>query len=531
MADKVDRGSLRVSLSTVTSHGKEIEDVTNYVKSFTYIRKEKGVDKLSLEINNQDLSNWESRSNARFMQGKYLRLSYGYQSIAAVVAHLRITKVRGSTTLEVEAKNVGDKLNRSKRTRSFKNKTRSEIVQIIAQEHGMEIALVEKTGKRYDRITQSRETDAQFCHRLAYKEGFQFSMNQSGLKWAPRNIGKKPKVELVYHVSEVGDILDLSIDMDVSKVPRRIKTSAVNRETGEVTTSEVDNNTDSNRPVLREFVAYVTESGTTHGLEVTTEQVKTAGGDGGEGKKDATARFRLAQQSSIKLGLVIIGNPKIAEGEVILVNGIGDVLSGLYLVKEIESSVSEGGYIDTLKLVADGVSKSRKAGSGPDPRGVINACVQEVGIVLNTMDSPGGVFNETGILWENLKSSIAGGKTPSKTDIQGLIEQATYNIVNLRAIGNDDAADLIANCRANLSIIQDAIEVEDKNTGTKNACFPEDGLDKKLSCGPEDDARAEARLYIEGEGEVPGTIEGGSEAIEELGITNENLRHRFLNRG
>ena len=69
-----------------------------------------------------------------------------------------------------------------------------------------------------------------------------------------------------------------------------------------------------------------------------------------------------------------------------------------------------------------------------------------------------------------------------------------------------------------MASIQDDLGSEEKNQGKKNASFPEDG------------ARAEAALFVENEGRVPVTVEGGSETLEDLGITNDRFLVRYLDR-
>jgi phage protein D len=518
MVSSLDRGSLQFNLVAVDAKGNELEVLTPYVKRIKYTREETGADKLEMEIDNNDLRNWSSRTEARFMQGRYVRLSYGYQSIASVVAILRITRVTGFTTLMVKAKNIGDKLNRNKKNRTFRNKTRAEVVKILAREHGMGVAEITDTGERFDRITQARETDAALCHRLAYKEGFKFSINQEGMRWSPRDFGKKERMELVYHTSQTGDIIGADLDMDVARLPRRIKSRTLNRETGGIEKSEVDNKTDRDREVLTEYSGWIPEEGPATGLVIQSEIIKTAKPT--DTGKDATARFRLAQQRAIKLDLTIIGNPLVNVRDVIRVSGMGDILSGLYYVKCVEDEMGpSAGYVTRLKLTTDGVSKKTGGSANvQSSRSIIDNCIQEATIVLHNLASPGGLFNEVGVFIDSLNTAISGGKNPSASTLEDLIQQASYLALNLRAVGVSDAAILIQNCRASMASIQDDLGSEEKNQGKKNASFPEDG------------ARAEAALFVENEGRVPVTVEGGSETLEDLGITNDRFLVRYLDR-
>ena len=98
---------------------------------FTFDDAESKADKLSLQLDNQDLSLFDRED---LMGGATLEVSWGYAGNMAVPRRVVVKKLKGFTTLEVEGQALSTLMNREAKTRSWENVTRSSVVRQIAEE-------------------------------------------------------------------------------------------------------------------------------------------------------------------------------------------------------------------------------------------------------------------------------------------------------------------------------------------------------------------------------------------------------------
>ncbi|MCA9559740.1 MAG: phage late control D family protein, partial [Myxococcales bacterium] len=147
-------------------------DLGGRVIGFTFEDSERKTDKVSIQLDNFDLSLFDRED---LTGGATLEVSWGYPGNMAVPRRVVVKKLKGFTTLTVEGQATSVLMNREAKTRSWENVTRAEVARQIAEEHGYagELVDVEDSEEIFDVLNQSGETDARFLRRLAAREEFE----------------------------------------------------------------------------------------------------------------------------------------------------------------------------------------------------------------------------------------------------------------------------------------------------------------------------------------------------------------------
>jgi len=153
--------------------------------AFSFEDSEKKADKLSLQLNNFDLSLFDREE---LSGGAIFEVSWGYPGQMAPPRRAVIQKLKGFTKLTLEGRAISALMDHETKSRAWENKTRAQAAQEIAEERGYEGASldVEETDEVFDVINQASETDARFLRRLAAQEGFEFYVDDDGLHFHRR---------------------------------------------------------------------------------------------------------------------------------------------------------------------------------------------------------------------------------------------------------------------------------------------------------------------------------------------------------
>lgn len=346
--------------------GAERVDLSERVLSFSFEDSERKADKLVLAVDNWDLRNFD---DPVWRKGNLLEVSWGYPGEMAPAREVVIQKVAGFQTLNVEGHAKSVLMNKLTRCRTFENQTRSDVVQQIAQENGYGGSLqdIEDTEETITILTQARQTDAQFLKRLADREGFEFYVDFDGLHFHQRRLGQRPvRVFRWYTAPEVGDVLAINIDNDVTAKPGAVRV----RGRDPITRRDIDEH-GSNATTPRDSLAPVIEivdpeTGSTR-LErrnVSEEIRPSAEASAGTARREANARFRRSQHMTVELSATVLGDPSLLAKTVVEFQGIGQRLSGKYYVKEAKHKIDSSGYTVDVKCMRDGHSELGGAPSG-----------------------------------------------------------------------------------------------------------------------------------------------------------------------
>jgi phage protein D len=336
-----------------------VDDITALITSFKYEDFERRADKLTLSVVNSDLAFFDDPA---FRRGMMLEATWGYPGNMAPARQCIVQRITGGRVLQVEALARSVLMNLRTRVRTFTNMTRADVASQIASEngYGLELQVIEDTEIRYPTITQARLTDAQFLMRLARMEGFEFFVDVDGFHWHRRNVAASPVRTFRYFTSEVGEILDFSIENDVTARPGRVRARGRNLTERTDIDEQADDQSDADRTVLattREVIDF--EQGTTTTVTQTernvgSEEVRTTSApDAQTARREAVGRFRRVQQTAVKMTLQLVGDPSLLAKTVVAVEGLGQRLSGRYYVQQVTHEIT-GAYRMSAKVVSDG---------------------------------------------------------------------------------------------------------------------------------------------------------------------------------
>ena len=385
------------SVELVRAGGADRLDLTRFVERFEYLDRERAADKLTLTIDNEDLSNFD---DPVWKKGALLDVSWGYSGTAAPVRRVVIQSVVGARTLMVECLGQEVLFASQRRSRTFEDATRSEVVRQIAEDGGWsgDLLDVQDTEVRYGSVVQARRTDAEMVRRLAILEGFEWYVEFDGFHWPERRVGQPPTKVYIWHSDPGrGEVVDFDVENDVTARPGRVRVRGRNPLTGEDIDEVADNSTDSSRDVLAEIMevidpetarsirqerrtaalAEIEQEGKTE-RELAAERAErrlvldsktpeeraameevrsTSSADSVSAGREARARFRRAQQAAVKVTLKLIGDPGLLAKTVVELRNFGRRLSQRYYVREVSHVIDPqgpSGYDCSAKIISDG---------------------------------------------------------------------------------------------------------------------------------------------------------------------------------
>lgn len=335
------------------------EDLSLKVRSFNFTDSEKKADKLVLAVDNDDLSNFDDPTWAK---GNVLEFVWGYAGRLSLPREAVIEKVTGFRTLKVEAHAKSVLLDREVKNQIFENVSRSNVAGAIAADHGFTGSRqdIEETEEIFPSITQARLTDARFLKRLADREGFEFYVDFDGFHFHQRRIGQKPIRVYRYSIDpDATEITNINITNDVTAKPGAVRLKGrdpVAKKDIDQRGSDSETERDAAAPVI-EIVS--PETGETFLKNLGTEDIRPTPQTSDKSvKREADARFRKTQQTTVKLTMSAVGDQDQLAKTVIEIRNISKRLSGLYYVKEAAHTISNG-YSMTLTCIRDGHSEFR----------------------------------------------------------------------------------------------------------------------------------------------------------------------------
>ena len=344
-------------------------DLSEKVLSLVYEDSEHKADKLVLSVDNWDLANFD---DPVWKKGNLLEVSWGYPGDMAPTRQVVIQKVTGFQTLAIEGHATSVLMNKVARCRTFEHMSRADVVRKLAQESGYGPTRqdIEDTGHVLPVITQARMTDAQLIRRLARREGFEFYVDFDGLHFHKRRLGQRPSRVLRWFTPpEVGEILSINIDNDVTAKPGAVSVRGrdpIRKKDIDERGSNARTQRDSLAPVI-EIVDPETGATRLERRNISEDIRSTA--DSATAKREADARYRQAQHTTVELSATVIGDPTLLAKTVVEIQGISQRLSGRYYVREATHKVDGSGFTIELKCLRDGHSELGPPSKGKPNRG------------------------------------------------------------------------------------------------------------------------------------------------------------------
>lgn len=331
-------------------------DLSGRIISFSFEDSERKADKLTLQLDNHDLSLFERDD---LVGGAILQVSWGYPELMSPPRRVVLKKLKGFTTLTLEGRALSVLMDQVEKTRMFSGVTRSDVVSRIASEHGYERGFVDidETFEVFDVINQSGHSDARFIRQLAEREGFEFYVDGSGLHFHRRRQSAPPT-----HVFEWfsdpgrGDILAINVESDLGRRVGKVTVKARDPLEKRTIVKSVSN-ASARRETLADVVEVVSPDSVETSLQMrnATETVhaSTATSER-QAEVEAQARYRKAEQMSVNLSMQLIGDPTLHAKSIVEIRGISSLLSGKYYVTDVKHTVSGSGYFCDVKLIRDG---------------------------------------------------------------------------------------------------------------------------------------------------------------------------------
>lgn len=371
------------------------------VMSFTYEDSDTKTDKLKLEVDNHDLQNFD---NPVWYKGMELVVQWGYYDNLSAPRTVVVKSVKGFTTLTVECAGMGALMGEVKKTRTFKGKTRSQVVEEIAESYGYgpDQRFITATKRKFSSISQGGKSDGELVSKLAKDEGFQFYIDVDGFHWHERDFSQAPVRTFSWGAARadaeaVIDEPQMDVDLTVPR-PKAIRARGVDRKTGkpfEVVASNTETDRvglaptleglddwaslvnpaeeqfDVNEPpeVTDDNVIEVVDprDKTTalllneQALREGTEEVADASShDATDAKTKADARYRKLQQTTVKMKFKVLGDPSFSAKSVFRFEAQAPDappckrLSGNYFAKGVTHEVTPGSYTMEIEAISDG---------------------------------------------------------------------------------------------------------------------------------------------------------------------------------
>lgn len=362
-------------------------DLSDRVLSLSYEDEEAKADKLSLTLNNFDLSLFD---NPAFMRkGAVLEVTWGYYGRMSPARRCVVSALKGFTVLKVEALSKELLMHRRTKTRVFENMTRSDVARIIAKEQGYagDRVIIQDTSAVVAAITQASTTDLHLIRDMAHREGFEFFIDFDGFHFHERKIGQKPIREFVWYLDKGrGEVISVDITSDIYKGKMGgVTVKGIDPLTKGKIEEKADNATTKGREALAAKPEVITGVNTRDGTLTTVEQavgsevvLNTSEATPAAAKNTAVGIYKKSQMAAVELTLECVGDPDLVAKSVVKVSGIGSIFSGNYYVKSVSHKIGPG-YTMTMKLRRDGK----------------NAGAVTTTATVNTSDAPAGSGDDT----------------------------------------------------------------------------------------------------------------------------------------
>jgi phage protein D len=362
----IDRSAPGVRITTLSSERAPSGEPLNLegrIISFTYEDVERRADQVAIQLDNYNLDLFE---RGELVGGATLEVSWGYPGNMAPPRRVVVKKLKGFQTLTIEGQSTSVLMNREAKTRSWSNKSRSDVVKEVAAEYGYEGAFlhVEDSGEVLDTINQSAETDARFLRRLAAREEFEYFVDDAGLHWRSRDQASAPTHVLTWFSDPGrGDIISLNVESDLARRTGRVEVRGrdpLAKSTIEARASSATVERATLSDVL-EVVDPQTGESSLQERNATTSVHPTSAPTPRAAERESAARYRRAERETVKLTMQVVGDPTLRAKQVVEVRDISTLLSGKYYVTEARHVIASSGYVVDLKLTRDGTGRRIRA--------------------------------------------------------------------------------------------------------------------------------------------------------------------------
>lgn len=362
-------------------------NVSPYVIALQFLDSDSKADKLTLTIDNDDLSNFDE---PLWRDGNGVRVSWGYAEALTVERLVTIKRVTGFRELKVEAVGGELGLDRVKRNVTYEKMSYSQIAKKIAESWGYvepRVQHIEETSAVYELTVQPAITDGEMMRKLCAKTNFKWFMRHDGFHFHSPNFLQPTEKRLRYRGNQnPSEILDVHIDIDVTRIADAVQVANFNPQNGPGIKVTATNWTNPQKQGLAERMeaGQVTNLGVpgmnlpadapippfgmlpsaepsslrpqTLGPSTYVEMKRTNETDIAAIRRNAEAARERMMHGVVKMKVNIVGDPNVNAGTVVEIDGIGKRLSQRYYVSQVEHRIGSSGYHTELECVSDGTA-------------------------------------------------------------------------------------------------------------------------------------------------------------------------------
>lgn len=363
--DEPNRDRPFYSIKLIPAGGaSESLDLSEKVIAFEFEDAEKKADKLTLKIDNWDLTEFDSPT---WRKGGIIEFVYGYPGKVSPPRRCVIQKVKGNQILTVEAHALSMLMHKIKKSRVWANSTLGEIARKIAGEYGSDLGVPNGTigdnikidaelDKKVPHRVQAAQSDAEFLAKLARRYGLEFYVDASGMHFKRRNMHQTPIKTLTWYIDGNGEIQAFDIENDLTRkagshtlksldplTKKQLKHTADNETKREglapvAEIAEVDERTGTiNRHPISDISVGHTSETAIHGV-----------------KHKAIGDYLQTQHTTVHLTADLIGDPDISGKRVVEIRGLGKRVSGKYYIQTATHEITSAGYKTKIKAKTDG---------------------------------------------------------------------------------------------------------------------------------------------------------------------------------
>lgn len=378
---------MEISVRPASSAYADRVDITNRVVSMQFEDLESKADKLTLNIDNYNLSAFD---DPLLEAGNIIVFRFGYMGAWSPEREMKIQGTKGLNPLVVEALGAEVTFARTIRPDSYwENVSRSDVARDIALQYGYaeEQLQIEDTKVVYPQITQGPQTDYRFLATLAAKEGFEFYTDFDGFHFHPRRLNQKALRSFEYFTDkQSGEVIGISVeDNKKPGKPGGVALTVRDPKTKETVTVRATEETTADRgtlaterTVVSSFERIDAVTGTTT-LEEKNESLTLPSGNPLQAvaqdfkgpsseptvegaQRQANAIYAKQQMRAVGFTLTIRGDGRVVAKSIIELTGIGPKMSGFYYVTSAKHDMSRSGFVTTLKIKRDG--HTQRTGEG-----------------------------------------------------------------------------------------------------------------------------------------------------------------------
>ncbi len=275
-----------------------------------------------------------------------IQMGYGKQLeslILGEITGLEPDFAEQAATLTVRGHDLRHRLLRGSKTRTFLNKTDSDIVQAIALERNLKTK-IEKTSTQLEYVVQNNQTDLAFLQSRAKKIGYEIGMDGQTLYFRKRQYTMPKQLTLNPTIDNLSVSLRVSTMAQVEAVEVRgwnakEKKPFVGRSRSASEGSTMGGTLIGSKKATQEFGK---STQVILDLAVATQQ---------EADQVAQTQLNDLALKYVEADGSCQGNPKLRVGTVLELVGIGDRFSGLYYVTNVTHTFTQSsGYTTSFSL-------------------------------------------------------------------------------------------------------------------------------------------------------------------------------------